>query len=100
MREDTDSYVVEADVPGVDPKEIEITTENGALVIKGARNVIEGESADGFKRTERVRGSFLRRFNLPEGVDESAIEATSENGVLRVKIPKQEKTEPRRIPVA
>ncbi len=50
-------------------------------------------------RVERVHGVFCRRFRLPDGVDESTIEAKSENGVLRVVVPKLEKAEPRRIPV-
>ncbi len=100
VREEAGSYVIEADIPGVDPKDIEITTDEGALVIKGKRSAETNESENGCKRIERVRGSFYRRFSLPEGVDESGIEAKSENGVLRVRLPKLEKTEPRRIPVA
>ena len=100
VREETGRYVIEADVPGVDPKDIEITADDGALVIKGSRRAESSESQDGFKRVERVRGGFWRRFALPEGVDESGIEAKTENGVLRVTVPKQEKAEPRCIPIA
>ena len=100
VREEAGSYVIEADVPGVDPKNIEITTDQGALVIQGTRSIESNEAGNGLKRIERVRGSFYRRFTLPEGVDESGIEAKSENGVLRVRLPKEKKTEPRRIKVA
>ena len=100
VREEAGSYLIEVDVPGVDPKDIEITTEEGALVIKGARQHESSESTEGFKRIERARGTFYRRFSLPEDVDESAVEAKSEHGVLRVTLPKQEKTAPRRITVA
>ena len=100
VREEADRYLIEADVPGVDPNDIEITAAAGVLIIKGTRSAESSESQDGFKQVERVRGSFYRRFALPEGVDESGIEAKTENGVLRVTVPKQEKAEPRRIRVA
>lgn len=99
VREETGSYIIEVDVPGVAPGDIEITTDERALVIKGSRSAQDSETTEGFNRAERIQGGFSRRFRLPEEVDESAIEAKSENGVLRVMLPKQEKTEPRRIPV-
>tara|TARA_Y100000588_G_scaffold320954_1_gene351837 strand:+ start:16 stop:456 length:441 start_codon:yes stop_codon:yes gene_type:complete len=100
VREEAGSYIIEVDVPGVAPGDIEITTDEGALVIKGSRSAEISESTDGYNRLERVQGVFCRRFHLPDGVDESTIEAKSENGVLRVMLPKTEKAEPRRIPVA
>ena len=53
VREEADSYVIEADIPGVDPKDIEITTDEGALVIKGTRSAESSEAENGFKRIER-----------------------------------------------
>lgn len=100
IREESDSFVLHADVPGVDPKDIDISMEEGVLIIKGERARQSDEEKNGYKRVERVRGSFYRRFSLPETADAERITAKSDNGVLTVTIPKQEKAQPRRIPVA
>lgn len=99
IREDKDSYTLYADVPGVDPKDIEITMENGVLTIKGERSWENAEERDGFKRMERSRGTFYRRFSMPDSVDPEKITARGNCGVLEVVIPKHEKLQPRRIPV-
>src|SRR5690606_28578581 len=62
IREEADRYLVFADVPGVNPDDIEITMENGVLTISGERRTESDEHKDGFRRIERVRGKFLRRF--------------------------------------
>ena len=99
IREDKDSYTLYADIPGVDPKDVEITLENGVLTIKGERKWETAEERDGFKRMERSRGTFYRRFSMPDSVDAEKISARGNNGVLEVVIPKHEKLQPRRIPV-
>jgi HSP20 family protein len=99
IREETDRFVLKADVPGVDPKDIDITMENGALTIRGQRTGEKREERDGYRRVERVSGSFFRRFVLPDTADSDKISAESRNGVLEVVIPKQEKVQPRRITV-
>ena len=99
IREDQDSYTLYADVPGVEAKDIEITMENGVLTIKGERKWENADERNGFKRMERARGSFYRRFSLPDSVDPEKITARGNNGVLEVVIPKLEKLHPRRIPV-
>ena len=99
IKEEQDRYVLTADLPGVDPKDIEITMENGKLTIKGERHWKEQENRDGYQRVERIYGSFYRRFNLPDTVNAENITAKSNNGVLEVGIPKQEKELPRRIAV-
>ena len=100
IKEETDRFVLRADVPGVDSKDIDITMENGVLTIKGQRNREETEEREGYKRVERVYGSFYRRFTLPDTADADKISASSSNGVLEVAIPKQEKVQPRRIQVS
>lgn len=94
-----DRYIIRADVPGVDPKDIEITMENGVLTIKGQRETVTKEEREKYTRTERVRGSFYRRFSLPDTADVEKISAKSSNGVLELIIPKHEKLQPRKITV-
>ncbi len=99
VREEPDRFVIRADLPGIDPKDIEITMEEGVLTIKGERN-IEEESTEGqYHRIERARGTFYRRFSLPDTADPERIEAHGRNGVLEIVIPKQEKVQPRKIEV-
>lgn len=99
IREEKDRFVLHADVPGVDPKDIEITMENGTLTVRGERTSESKDERNGYRRVERVAGQFFRRFVLPDSADADAISAQSKNGVLEVVIPKQEKVQPRRIQV-
>jgi HSP20 family protein len=99
IREEAERFVVVADVPGVDGKDIDITAEKGVLTIKGVRQSEKKSSQDGFERVERATGTFLRRFTLPESADAEAIKATQINGVLEVTIPKRPQEQPRRISV-
>ena len=100
IKEETDRYVLRADVPGVDSKDIEITMENGLLTIKGERKHEDKEEREGYKRVERVYGTFYRRFTLPDTADAEKVSASSKDGVLEVTIPKQEKVQPRRIKIS
>jgi HSP20 family protein len=99
VREEAERFVVAADVPGVEGKDIEITADKGVLTIKGERRSEKKASEDGFERVERASGTFLRRFTLPESADAEAIKATHTNGVLEVTIPKRPQEQPRRISV-
>jgi HSP20 family protein len=99
IREEDERFVVVADVPGVEGKNIEITAEKGVLTIKGERTSEQKSSKDGYERVERASGTFLRRFTLPETADAEAIKASQVNGVLEVTIPKRPQEQPRRISV-
>jgi HSP20 family protein len=99
IREEADRYVIEADLPGIDPKDIEITMEQGVLTIKGERASEKDETHEGYRRVERVRGTFYRRFSLPDSADADHIEAKGKNGVLEIVLPKLEKVQPRKITV-
>jgi HSP20 family protein len=92
-------YVIHADIPGVDPTAIEVSTEDGVLTIKGERRRENGAQRQSVRRTERVSGSFVRRFSLPDSADAGAISATSRHGVLEIVIPKQHRLHPKRIQV-
>ena len=99
VHEEAERFVVAADLPGVEKKDIEITAEKGVLTIKGERRSEKKSSTDGYESVERASGAFLRRFTLPESVDAEAIKATHENGVLEISIPKRPTEQPRRISV-
>ena len=99
IREEDQRYVIHADVPGVNPADIEIDMADGVLSIKGQRKSETEEEREGYKRMERVRGSFFRRFSLPDTVDADGVSAKDNDGVLEIVIPKQEKVQPRRIQV-
>jgi HSP20 family protein len=100
VREEAERFVVLADVPGVESKDIDITAENGVLTIRGERRV-EKKATDqnGYERVERTSGSFLRRFTLPESANTETITAKQTNGVLEISIPKHPQVQPRRITV-
>lgn len=100
IKEQADCYVITADVPGVDPKEIEVTLEEGVLSLKGERSTHEDTERPGFKRIERAHGTFYRRFSLPDGVDTTQVKAHSAHGVLTIEVPKRARPEPRRIDIA
>ncbi len=99
IKEDKDRFVIIADVPGVDPKDIEVTMDNGMLTIRGERKQETEEDRQGYRRVERVRGAFYRRFSLPDTADAERIEAHGKNGVLEIVLPKHEKLQPRKISV-
>ena len=99
IHEEPKQFVVRADLPGVSPKDIEITAEKGVLALRGSRS-FEQKSDDGhYSRIERVNGKFVRSFTLPENVATDQINAKFKDGVLELTIPKIAKAEPRRIEV-
>lgn len=93
------AFTLLADVPGVDPKDIDISMEKGVLTIKGERKSENIEETQNYRRVERQSGQFYRRFTLPDSADADKIEARSEHGVLTITIPKQEVAVSRRIEV-
>ena len=99
IKEEKEAFVLYADVPGVEPRDIEITMENGVLSIKGERTLETEEERQGYKRMERARGTFYRRFSLPDTADPEQISARGRNGVLEITIPKHDKLQPRKITV-
>lgn len=100
VHEEPERFAVLVDVPGVEPKDIQITAEKGVLTIRGERHARAEEESSGYRRLERRSGKFLRRFTLPESANLDSITAKHTHGVLEVTIPKQAKLQPRRIEVA
>ncbi|KLJ03019.1 Hsp20/alpha crystallin family protein [Luteimonas sp. FCS-9] len=109
IHEERDRFVILADLPGIDPQDVEIWMDKGILSLKGERRTrTGGDAAEGgeagrgdvrFSRIERATGHFHRRFSLPDSADANAITATGHNGVLEISIPKRPETTPRRIQV-
>lgn len=97
--ETENELVLKADVPDVDPKNVEVQFENGTLTLKGTRKFDEEKNGKGYHRIERSYGSFVRAFSLPETVDPEKVKAEFKNGVLTVTLQKKEVAKPRAIPV-
>jgi HSP20 family protein len=99
IKEEPNRFVLYADIPGVDPKDIEVQMDKGMLTIKGERRSEALVETESFSRIERRHGSFHRRFALPDSADPEGISAAGSNGVLQITIPKRPETTPRRIQV-
>ena len=99
IKEEGNCYLIHADVPGIKPEDIDVSLEDGVLTIKGERKFDNEETKDGYKRIERARGTFYRRFSLPDTVDHNKVTAKCSDGVLEVAIEKQEKILPKKITV-
>jgi HSP20 family protein len=94
-----DHYVLRADLPGITEEDVKIEVEDDVLTVSGERKSEHEETRDGYRRFERVFGSFSRTLRLPEGVDADAIQADFDNGVLEVRIPKPQEREPHRVAI-
>jgi HSP20 family protein len=91
--------VVKADLPDVDPKDLDIRVENNILTIRGERKFEKKVSEDKYLRVERAYGSFSRSFSLANTVNAEAIKADYQNGVLTLTVPKREEAKPKQIKV-
>lgn len=89
---DTDKeYVVEADLPGVKEEDLDISvSKDGLLTIKGKREIFDEQTKRNYYRMERSYGSFERMITLPDNCDSNEVDASFQNGILSIKIPKQE----------
>jgi HSP20 family protein len=100
VRETQKEYAFEIELAGLKPEQVEITCDNGVLMIRGERVEERKEGEEGrYHIVERSYGSFSRSFQLPQGVDEDSIEANFDNGLLTVRVPKAAIPQPRRIDI-
>jgi HSP20 family protein len=99
IKEEPNRFVLYADIPGVNPEDIEVQMDKGMLTIKGERREESTVETENYSRVERRHGSFHRRFALPDSADPDGISASGQNGVLQITIPKRPETTPRRIQV-
>jgi HSP20 family protein len=99
ISERKDAYLVTVELPGVEPDDLQVTLEDGLLTIQGERYFAHDSSEQHFHRVERRYGAFRRSITLPAQVQAEQIEATVDNGVLQIMVPKMEEVTPKRIQV-
>src|SRR5438876_5058590 len=97
--ENKDQIVLEAELPGMNREDFELTVENNVITLRGERRFEKKDDADNYHRVERAYGSFTRSFTLPQTVSAEGANAEYRNGVLRVTLPKREEAKARRIEV-
>ena len=99
ISERKDAYLVTVELPGVEAEDLEITLEDGLLTIQGERHFAHDSSEQQFHRVERRYGAFRRSITLPAHVTAEGIQATADNGVLQILVPKMEEATPKRIKI-
>jgi len=99
MYESDDKLTVEAELPGLEAKDMEITIEDDTLRIKGERKFSNEIKEDNYHRIERAYGYFERNIPLPRKIQEDKVVATVKDGLLRVEMPKAEEAKPKQIPI-
>jgi HSP20 family protein len=97
--ETDEHFVLKADLPGLAERDINLEVEDNVLTISGERKAEHEDKREGYVRVERAYGSFRRSLTLPEGIDPESVEASFDNGVLEVRIPKPEERKPRRVAI-
>ena len=97
--ENQNEIVLEAELAGMKPEDVDISIENNVLTLHGERKFEKKDEGDNFHRVERAYGSFTRSFTLPPTVQSENANAEFENGVLRLTLAKREEAKPRRIEI-
>lgn len=100
IKEEPNRFIIYADIPGVDPSDIEVSMEKGVLTIKGERSTIQKDKQAGYTRVERLQGCFYRRFSLPDTANAEKVTAQGNQGVLEIIIPKRQKPKTKKIKIA
>jgi HSP20 family protein len=99
VKETADSFVIKADVPGVEEKDLDVALHNGTLTVSGSRAAEERKDGESYAIYERQYGSFSRSFALPEMADGERVDAKLESGVLTLTIAKKAEAKPRKIAI-
>ncbi len=99
VRTTPDALLVEAELPGIKPEEVDITVENGTLTIRAESRTEQAEEQGDWLVREIGRGTVMRTVTLPTGLEADKAEATFEHGVLKLRIPKAEQVKPRQIQI-
>lgn len=97
--ETEDNLVLKAELPGVDPKDVELRVEDGTLYLKGQRKIEREVKEENFHRLERSYGSFSRSFALPSRIDSGKVKAEYKDGLLTLTMPKKAEAKPKTIPI-
>ncbi len=93
LYETEEAIVAEVSAPGMGPEDLSVTVENNLLTVKGEKEEEKEDDEKGYYRREIRKGSFERCVRLPRGIDEEGVEATYEDGILKIQVPKTEKIE-------
>lgn len=88
VKEEKNQYVITADIPGVEPKNIDVIIDKGLLTIKGHKEIEKKEENENYVHVERSQGTFYRTISLPNAADHAKINAKTKNGVLKIIVPK------------
>ncbi|WP_286714187.1 Hsp20/alpha crystallin family protein [Marinobacter sp. tcs-11] len=99
IKETPEAFMVEAELPGMSKDDVKVTVHDGVLTIQGERKSEEETKDKKLHRIERFYGSFMRRFTLPDNVDENSVKANFKDGLLTLSIQKAEPKEPKAIEV-
>lgn len=97
--EEDAQFVIKAELPGVDKKDIHVDVENNVLILKGERTENNEVKEENYYRREMASGTFQRSFALPDGVDADNIKADYKDGIIKITIPKPESRQPKKITV-
>jgi HSP20 family protein len=97
VKEVRDAYVIQADLPGVNESDVDVTVTGNALTVSGKREAEHAEKSHRYYALERGYGAFSRTFGLPDGVNLDELTANLKNGVLTLHIPKRPEVQPRKI---
>jgi len=99
VRETKDALAIVAELPGIEPKNVEVSVENGILNLKGSREFEKALDGETYHRVERAYGSFERSFTLPTNVDPERVKAVYRHGVLHLTLPKREEAKPKSVAI-
>lgn len=99
VEETEDGFTLHIELPSVAPDEVDVSLEENVLTIAGERRFYDDKESEGFRRIERHFGRFHRAVRLPDRVDPDGVEATYQDGLLTIHVPKAEEAKPRRIQV-
>ncbi len=99
LSETADKVIVKVEVPGIDPKEIDISIQDNTLLIKGEKKEEKEEKGKNYYRMERRYGNFSRSIALPASIDANKVSAECKNGVLEITLQKKEEVKPKQISV-
>jgi HSP20 family protein len=97
--ETDDHFVLKADLPGLTEADVNVEVEDNVLTLSGERRAEHEDKREGYVRVERAFGAFRRSLTLPEGIEPEAVQASFDNGVLEVRIPKPEERKPRKVAI-
>jgi len=99
ITENEKEYVISGEIPGIDPKDLEVTLSDGILTIQGEKKQESEEEEENYHRIERHYGSFQRSFRLPENIKRDELDANYKDGILRLTLPKSKESEVKKIEV-